>query len=84
MQVPEGWLDLLLEPFQRNDVMAVCGNVQPMELRHPAQREFEAMGGLGKGFDRFESRWENPRSAWRSFRAWDLGATANAAFRAEF
>ena len=84
VQVPEGWLDLLLTPFQRNDVMAVCGNVQPIELRHPAQVDFEAMGGLGKGFDRVESSWESPGSAWRSFRAWDLGATANAAFRAEF
>ncbi len=75
VRVPDGWLDLLLEPFERNDVMAVCGNVQPIELRHPAQVEFEAMGGLGKGFDRLESRWESPRSAWRAFRAWDLGAT---------
>ena len=82
--VPDGWLDLLLEPFVRNDVMAVCGNVQPLELRTPAQRAFEAMGGLGKGFERVESRWENPRSPWRAFRAWDLGATANAAFRADF
>ena len=35
VQVPEGWLDLLLEPFERNDVWAVCGNVQPMELTSP-------------------------------------------------
>lgn len=81
VQVPPAWLDLLLQPFERNDVMAVCGNVQPLEVASESQRDFERTGALGKGFVRFESRWENQRSAWRAFPAWEMGATANAAFR---
>ena len=83
VQVPEEWLDLLLEPFERNDVMAVCGNVQPLELANAVQLDFERAGALSKGFARFESSWEDPRSLWRAFAAWEMGATANAAFRAD-
>lgn len=36
------------------DVAAVCGLVAPAELITSAQRRFEALGGLGKGFER---RW---------------------------
>jgi GT2 family glycosyltransferase len=82
VRVPPGWLDRLLEPFRRNDVLAVCGNVQPLELANRTQIEFERAGPLGKGFDRFESRWEHPRLMWRACPTWELGATANAAFRA--
>jgi GT2 family glycosyltransferase len=82
VRVPAGWLDRLVEPFRRNDVMAVCGNVLPLELETAAQIEIERTGGLSKGFARFESSWENERSIWRAFPAWQLGATANAAFRA--
>ena len=81
VRVPDGWLDLLLEPFRRNDVMAVCGNVQPLELRNAAQLDFERISPLSKGFRRFESRWADPIRPWRAFPAWELGATANAAFR---
>ena len=81
VRVPDGWLDLLLDPFRRNDVMAVCGNVQPLELGNPAQLDFERISPLSKGFQRFESRWADPIKPWRAFPAWELGATANAAFR---
>ncbi len=81
VRVPDGWLDLLLDPFRRNDVMAVCGNVQPLELRNEAQLDFERISPLSKGFRRFESRWADPVKPWRAFPAWELGATANAAFR---
>ena len=81
MRVPDGWLDLLLDPFRRNDVMAVCGNVQPLELRNEAQLDFERISPLSKGFRPFESRWADPVKPWRAFPAWELGATANAAFR---
>ncbi len=81
VRVPAGWLDVLLEPFRRNDVMAVCGNVQPLELRNQTQIDFERISPLGKGFRRFESRWEHPTRPWTAFPAWELGATANAAFR---
>jgi hypothetical protein len=62
--------------------MAVTVNVLPLELETPAQWYYEAYGGLGRGFERrsFDGAW------FRSFRGavptWDLGATANAAFRA--
>jgi GT2 family glycosyltransferase len=81
VRVPDGWLDLLIEPFRRNDVMAVCGNVQPLELRNEAQLDFERISPLSKGFRRFESRWAHPTRPWTAFPAWELGATANAAFR---
>jgi GT2 family glycosyltransferase len=81
VRAPAGWLDLLLAPFGRNDVMAVCGNVQPLELRNEAQLDFERISPLGKGFRRFESRWAHPTRPWTAFPAWELGATANAAFR---
>jgi GT2 family glycosyltransferase len=76
------WLERLVAPFRRDDVMAVTGNVLPLELETGAQRLFEAYGGLGRGFerqlvdgDRFK-RWR------RAVPTWQLGCTANAAFRA--
>jgi GT2 family glycosyltransferase len=79
---PEGWIDKLVAPFARPEVMAVTGHVLPQELETQAQCAFEAYGGLGKGFRPFEAdgRWfRHHRSA---VQTWRLGATANAAFRA--
>ena len=82
--VPENWIERLVAPFARPEVMIVTGNVLALELETPSQRLFEQYGGLGRGF---EKREVGP--AWfRSFRrrgvpTWELGATANAAFRAE-
>ena len=77
------WLERLVAPFVRPDVMIVTGNVLPRELETPAQRFFEAYGGLGRGSRR---RVVN-RDWFDGFRTavptWTLGATANAAFRAE-
>ncbi|MEP4649672.1 MAG: glycosyltransferase, partial [Ilumatobacter sp.] len=81
VRVTDGWLDLLLTSFRRNDVMVVCGNVQPLELRNQAQFDFEAISPLSKGFRPFESRWAQASRPWTAFPAWDLGATANLAFR---
>jgi GT2 family glycosyltransferase len=80
--LPTGWLDALVAPFGDPAVMAVTGNVLPLELESAAQRFFEAYGGLGRGFERraVDGHW------FREFRTavptWTLGATANAAFRA--
>ena len=52
--VPAGWLERLLRPFVRPEVMAVTGHVLPVELETESQCRFEAYGGLGKGFTRFE------------------------------
>lgn len=80
--MPPDWLEKLLEPFARTDVMGVTGNVLPLELETSAQILFEAYGGLGRGFEArvVEGNWFNQfRTA---VRTWELGATANAAFRA--
>ncbi len=81
--VPTGWLEALVAPFARADVMSVTGNILPLEIETKAQYLFEEYGGLGRGFDRFEadSDWFQ-RSRIYSAPTWLLGGTANAAFRA--
>jgi GT2 family glycosyltransferase len=80
---PRDWVEKLVAPFARSDVMVVTGNVLPLELETPSQQLFELYGGLGRGFKRFEVN-----GAWfesfklRAVPTWELGATANAAFRA--
>jgi glycosyltransferase involved in cell wall biosynthesis len=80
--MPEEWLERLVAPFCDPSVMVVTGNVFPVALETPSQQIFEAYGGLGKGFEarRVDGAW-----FWQ-FRGavptWELGATANAAFRA--
>jgi GT2 family glycosyltransferase len=80
--VPAGWLERLLAPFARPEVMAVTGNVLPVELETVSQCRFEAYGGLGKGFTALEVNGEWFRSQRGPVPTWKLGATANAAFRA--
>lgn len=81
--VPPDWLEKLLKPFARADVMIVTGNVLPLELDNQYQQAFENYGGLGRGFDPFEvnGSWYDlfPH---KPSPTWSLGATANAAFRA--
>ena len=80
---PPDWLEKLITPFARQDVMAVTGNVLPAELETGPQRLFEAYGGLGRGFERREvdEAWFE-KFRLRAVPTWTLGATANAAFRA--
>lgn len=80
---PPDWIEKLVAPFARPEVMAATGHVLPLALETESQCHFEAYGGLGKGFEPLEAD-----GAWfHSFRGavptWHLGATANAAFRAE-
>jgi len=79
--VPAGWLERLVAPFARAEVMAVTGHVLPIELDMPSQCLFEAYGGLGKGFEAFERDGDWFRSRRVAVPTWLLGATANAAFR---
>lgn len=79
---PAGWLERLVAPFVRADVMCVTGNVLPMELETEAQWLFEEYGGLGKGFTPIEADGHWFRSRRDAVPTWRLGATANAAFRA--
>lgn len=83
--VSPGWLEKLISPLVREDVMVVTGNVLPLSLTAFSQQLFEVYGdgGLGRGF----TRWEANRKWFDSFRFQGvptplLGGTANAAFRA--
>ncbi|MDY7012784.1 MAG: glycosyltransferase, partial [Cyanobacteriota bacterium] len=80
--LPPDWLEKIVAPFIRADVMIVTGNVLPLQLETIYQRFFERYGGLGRGFEPFEVNrdWFEsfPRDA---VPTWRLGATANAAFR---
>ena len=79
---PDSWIERLVEPFARPEVMAVTGHVLPAELETESQCRFEAYGGLGKGFTPFEvdGAWFQSRRT--AVPTWNIGATANAAFRA--
>jgi len=79
---PDGWIEKLIAPFARREVMAVTGHVLPLQLETEAQCRFEAYGGLGKGFARFEvdRQWFHAHRS--AVPTWRIGATANAAFRA--
>ncbi|MCA1563351.1 MAG: glycosyltransferase [Acidobacteria bacterium] len=79
---PEGWIEKLVAPFVRPEVMAVTGHVLPMELETEAQCRFEAYGGLGRGFSPFEVDPAWFRRTRGAVPTWNIGATANAAFRA--
>lgn len=81
--VPSDWLEKLIAPFNRSEVLSVCGGVLPLVLDTPAQLMFEDLkGGLCFGFERREVN-----KAWLdSFQTgmppiWELGVSANAAFR---
>lgn len=81
--MPSDWLEKIIAPFSRADVMCVTGNTLPAELDTHSQQLFEEYGGLGKGFAFFEAnaKWFNNFRS-RAAPVWKLGATANAAFRA--
>lgn len=79
---PDTWIEKLVAPFARPEVAAVNGHVLPAELETEAQCRFEAYGGLGKGFIRFEADGKWFRTRRGAVPTWGLGATANAAFRA--
>lgn len=81
--MPPDWLERLVAPFREPEVMAVTGNVLPYKLENRAQQLFERYGGLGRGFEprRADSNWFTASSL-LGVRTWELGATANAAFRA--
>ncbi|MDB9514886.1 glycosyltransferase [Kamptonema animale CS-326] len=84
--LPSGWLEKLLVPFARPDVMAVTSNILPLELETESQWLFEQYGdgGLGRGFKPFEATGDWFRKSWRyPVPTWKVGATANAAFRAD-
>lgn len=81
---PPDWIERIARAFDQPHVKIVTGNVLPIELGTEAQRRFEQYGGLGRGFapKEFGPGW----FGWFSRHAvptWQLGATANAGFRAD-
>lgn len=81
---PPDWIEKLVAPFTRPDVMVVTGNTLPIELDTESQWIFEhyGEGGLGRGFEGFEADKSWFERSWiEPVPAWLLGATANAAFR---
>ncbi len=81
--VPSDWLEKLLAPLARPEVMAVTGNLLPFELETPAQWIFEDLkGGLSQGWEPIEADRAWLDSFEQSPPTWNLGVSANAAFRA--
>ncbi|MBD2092213.1 glycosyltransferase [Microcoleus sp. FACHB-1515] len=82
--VPPDWLEKLIAPMNRLEVAIVTGNVLPRELETPAQILVERLrNGLSQGFVPFEAdgRWL-AAYAHTTPPTWELGVSANAAFRA--
>ncbi|HKR00653.1 MAG TPA: glycosyltransferase [Pyrinomonadaceae bacterium] len=81
--MPPDWLEKLLAPFEGSGVAIVSGNVLPRATETLAERLFEAYGGLGRGEEPFEvnQNWFE-QFRLRAVPTWELGGTANAAFRA--
>lgn len=81
---PPEWLETLLAPFADAHVMVTTGNVLPLELQTEAQQLFELYGGLGRGTQPLlaDRHWTS-RFRMQAIPTWRLGATANAAFRAQ-
>lgn len=85
VSMPPDWLERLIAPFTRSDVLAVTGNVLPLELETEAQQLFERYGngGLGRGYRSFEVNGDwFARSGRYAVPTWELGGTANSAYRA--
>jgi GT2 family glycosyltransferase len=84
VEMPSDWLEKLIAPFARDDVMTVTGNVLPLKLETNAERLFEAYGGLSRGFEprEVDADWFESFGR-RAVPTWSIGSTANAAFRAD-
>ncbi len=83
--LPPDWLERILTPFNEPSVAVVTGNLLPGELDTRSQQIFEnyGNGGLGRGFKSFEAdrAWFDRQRL--AVPTWELGATANAAFRSD-
>lgn len=85
VSMPPDWLETLLAPFAEADITAVTGNVLPVELETFPQHLFEeyGSGGLGRGFESLTVGKDWFERSWRhAVPTWELGGTANSAYRA--
>jgi glycosyltransferase involved in cell wall biosynthesis len=77
------WLENLVAPlFSTAAVAAVTGQTVPLRVETEAERLFEAYGGLGGGKIATEFNGSWLRSKFFRLPLWQVGTTANAAFRA--
>lgn len=80
--MPANWLEKLIAPFVRSNVMVVTGNVLPQELENSTQVLLEKYFSLGHGHIPLEA----DKDWFKSFEhnavpVWNLGSIVNAAFR---
>jgi glycosyltransferase involved in cell wall biosynthesis len=75
-----GWLRGIASGFADSEVMAVTGLVLPNEIESQAQSDFEAYGGMSKGFTSFTIR-RHELNGRKLFWASSWGVGANMAFR---
>lgn len=81
--MPSDWLEKLVAPFVRSDVMVVTGNILPAELETRTQRLLDMHGEFRCGFEPLEADGDWFKSFWcRAVPTGKLGAAANAALRA--
>ncbi|GAN33091.1 MAG: glycosyltransferase [Candidatus Brocadia sp. AMX2] len=81
--MPPDWLEKLVAPFGRSDVMVVTGNILPAELETRSQRFFDIHEEFRYGFEPLEADGDWLKSFWRrAVPIGKLGATTNAALRA--
>jgi GT2 family glycosyltransferase len=81
-RVPPTWVRQLVAPFRRHDVWMTTGVILPWSLDTEAEQLFEAYGGF-QFFDRSveaSARWFNGSGS-VAVPVWQLGASANMAFR---
>ncbi|MEP9410712.1 MAG: glycosyltransferase [Candidatus Brocadia sp.] len=83
VMMPPDWLEKLVAPFARSDVMVVTGNILPAELETRSQRLFDMHGEFRYGFEPLEADGDWFKSfRCRAVPIWKLGAITNAALRA--
>jgi O-antigen biosynthesis protein len=82
MEVAPDWLERLLEPFARADVLAVTGNTLPARVSTEAEKQFETYGGFARGWVErvYDTAWFQ-RFRQRAVPTWQIGGSGNAAFR---
>ncbi len=82
MRVAPDWLERLLAPFARADVMAVTGNTLAARLETRAEQMLDLYGGFSRGCQArdFDRHWFH-RRRWRAVPTWQIGGSGNAAFR---
>lgn len=82
--VDKNWVSKLKKCFTDPSVLAVTGQVIPLELRTKSQYLFERFWGFNKGYvPKLFDYWYFTEHVDEGVPVWDIGAGANMAFRRE-